>query len=148
MSVTNGVAPWPALGVAGRAVIADDRGRILLLQRGLESRTEAGRYELPGGKLSHGERLDDAVVREVEEETGLVVQVGSPLQVSHVVRGPFWVTTVTFLAEADASAVRLSPEHAGCCWVDPDDLGTLELAEAADEQIAAYRAMRKRRKKR
>jgi len=46
-------------------------GKILLL-----TNRETGRYTLPGGGIEVGERLEDALKREVLEETGLVVEVG------------------------------------------------------------------------
>jgi ADP-ribose pyrophosphatase YjhB (NUDIX family) len=50
------------------ACIRDEQGRILLLRR------SDGMWSVPGGGLEPGERLDQAVVREVREETGLEVE--------------------------------------------------------------------------
>jgi 8-oxo-dGTP diphosphatase len=54
--------------------ILTDRGRILLIRRGHEP--EAGRWSLPGGRVEPGETDDQALVREVREETGLEVTPG------------------------------------------------------------------------
>jgi 8-oxo-dGTP pyrophosphatase MutT (NUDIX family) len=43
--------------------------------RGLAPLGPRGRWFLPGGGVDHGEHPDDAVVREVAEETGLQVRV-------------------------------------------------------------------------
>jgi len=61
-----------ALGVRPSvcAVIYDRRGRLLLQQR-----SDGGQWGLPGGGVEIGESLDEAVRREVREETGLVVVV-------------------------------------------------------------------------
>ena len=53
---------------AAAACIRDEEGRILLLRR------SDGLWSVPGGGLDPGERLDQAVVREVREETGLEVE--------------------------------------------------------------------------
>jgi ADP-ribose pyrophosphatase YjhB (NUDIX family) len=50
------------------AVIFDRRGRLLLQQR-----SDGGQWGLPGGSVEIGESVRDAIVREVHEETGLVV---------------------------------------------------------------------------
>ena len=53
----------------GAVVIHD--GRVLLVRRGKEPLR--GRWVVPGGTVEAGETLEEAVVREVEEETGLTV---------------------------------------------------------------------------
>jgi len=56
------------------AIITDPAGRLLLIKRGHEP--EAGRWSLPGGRIEPGESDQQALVREVREETGLVVTPG------------------------------------------------------------------------
>ena len=58
------------LGVGANAIIFDDDGGILL-----EKRSDNGWWGLPGGHVEIGESAQDAVVREVLEETGLVVEI-------------------------------------------------------------------------
>ena len=53
------------------AVIFDRQGRLLLQQR-----SDGGQWGLPGGSVEIGESLHDAVIREVDEETGLTVTPG------------------------------------------------------------------------
>jgi ADP-ribose pyrophosphatase YjhB (NUDIX family) len=56
----------------GAIILAGDR--VLLIERGVPP--ARGMWSVPGGKLEHGERLADAVEREVHEETGLRVRCG------------------------------------------------------------------------
>jgi 8-oxo-dGTP diphosphatase len=58
---------------AAGAIIFDDRRRILLIQRA--KAPSAGRWSVPGGRCEPDEPAWAACVREVAEETGLVVQV-------------------------------------------------------------------------
>jgi ADP-ribose pyrophosphatase YjhB (NUDIX family) len=51
-----------------KAAIKNDSGRILLL------REKDGTWELPGGGLEHGESIQEALSREIGEETGLTVE--------------------------------------------------------------------------
>ena len=61
--------PAPLVGV-GAVVV--DRGRVLLVRRGREPLK--GQWSIPGGLLELGESLTAGVVREVQEETGLIVE--------------------------------------------------------------------------
>jgi 8-oxo-dGTP diphosphatase len=67
------------------AIVRDDSDRVLLVRR-----LDTGDWELPGGRVDPGESAVDALVREVEEETGLVVDArrvaGIYTDPSHVVR--------------------------------------------------------------
>lgn len=55
-------------GVA--AIIQDGEGKILL-----QRRSDNGQWGLPGGSVEIGESVRDAIIREVQEETGLTVEV-------------------------------------------------------------------------
>jgi 8-oxo-dGTP diphosphatase len=56
------------------AVIKDESGRLLLIKRGHEP--GKGLWSIPGGRVEAGESDADALVREVREETGLIVTPG------------------------------------------------------------------------
>ncbi len=59
---------WPKVGVG--AFVLDSEGRVLLVKRRYEP--SANYWALPGGHVEPGERLTDALLRELREETGLV----------------------------------------------------------------------------
>jgi len=56
-----------------KVVVRDDQGRCLLLRRSMSSKNNGGKWDLPGGKVDAGEAFDEALLREVAEETGLDV---------------------------------------------------------------------------
>ena len=60
--------------VGAYGISVDDTGR-MLLARVREDTPDDGKWTLPGGGLLYGETPDDAVRREVEEETGLVCEI-------------------------------------------------------------------------
>ena len=64
---------YPERPISGVAAVVIEDDRVVLVQRG---RAPAyGEWSLPGGAVELGESLEDAVVREVEEEIGLKVEV-------------------------------------------------------------------------
>jgi ADP-ribose pyrophosphatase YjhB (NUDIX family) len=71
-----GGAEQPVVPCVG-AVVHDGAGRLLLVQRGRDP--HRGRWSLPGGRVEPGETPEQAVEREVREETGLSVRAGAPV---------------------------------------------------------------------
>jgi 8-oxo-dGTP diphosphatase len=66
MSENDFSRPIPAV----RLIVPDNLGRILILRRAGET-TRGGDWCLPGGKIDYGDTVEQAAVRELEEETGL-----------------------------------------------------------------------------
>ena len=63
---------FPLAPLVGVGAVVVDQGRVLLIRRGTEPLK--GRWSLPGGLLELGESLAAGVIREVSEETGLLVE--------------------------------------------------------------------------
>jgi 8-oxo-dGTP diphosphatase len=61
--------------LAAYALVVDEAGRVLLSRE--TGRGRSGLWLLPGGGVEHGEHPEQAVIREVREETGLEVRVGA-----------------------------------------------------------------------
>src|SRR5258708_17223718 len=71
----------------GSALLVQDEGnRILLGQRNKDP--QRGSWVIPGGKIHAFERIADAATRELQEETGLTVQVGSQFKAYEIVNPP------------------------------------------------------------
>lgn len=108
----------PILGVGG--VVQDDGGRLLVVRRG--NPPARGRWTLPGGKVERGERLADAVRRELSEETGLDVDVGDPVGVTEVVAEDRHYVIVDLWATVIGGELRAGDDAAEVRWMGRRDL--------------------------
>jgi ADP-ribose pyrophosphatase YjhB (NUDIX family) len=63
---------FPDTPLVGVGAVVVENERVLLVRRGQEPLK--GKWSLPGGMLELGESLQDGVIREVQEETGLTVE--------------------------------------------------------------------------
>lgn len=97
------------------AVITDLDGRIIFIRR--KNPPYKGSWAFPGGFVEYGETVEEAVIREVKEETGVIVEIRELLGVySDPGRDPRGhMITVCFLAnktegelKADTDAVEVS----------------------------------------
>lgn len=135
----------PILGVGG--IIVDEQDRVLLIQRGGEPLK--GYWSIPGGVLETGEFLEDAIRREMLEETGLAVQ---PVQVitifERIMRdsegmAEYHYVIVDYLCHKLSGSPVAGSDAARIGWFARPDIPTLLLTEGAEQVIdAAYKILR------
>ncbi|MFJ3900841.1 NUDIX domain-containing protein [Streptomyces sp. NPDC090025] len=109
------------------AVIVHDKAtnRVVLLQRSENAKFAQGMWDLPVGKSEPGEPITETAVRELYEETGLVVKPES-LKVAHIIHGAWGVEapngflTVVFAAHdwTGEPENREPRKHSQVRWVD------------------------------
>ena len=63
------------IGVGCGAVILNEKNQVLLLKRSNTARNKPGHWTIPGGEVEFGERVEEALVREVKEEVGVRVEI-------------------------------------------------------------------------
>jgi 8-oxo-dGTP pyrophosphatase MutT (NUDIX family) len=111
--------------VATSVYVENDDGQILLIRR-----TDNGLWSLPGGGMKPGETVIGCAVREVEEETGIDVEVTGLVGIfsnpSHVVAYPDGEVrqgfSICVSARPVAGMVRTSEESAEVVWVSREEL--------------------------
>lgn len=106
----------PKLGVD--AGITDDHGRVLLLRR-----ADDGRFSLPGGWVRPDESVDEALTREVMEETGLKVMglqlVAAFSRRATLPASPHGSCHILFVCQVRPGPLRLSHESTEFVYWDP-----------------------------
>ena len=124
-----------------RACVIDERGRLLLVRE----RSDGG-WTLPGGWADVGETPSEAVVREVEEESGFVVRATRLLAVWDKRRHdhppqPFYVYKLFFLCERSGGAARTSDETDDVGFFALDALPPLSLHRVTPAQLHRLSAL-------
>ena len=118
----------------GALCLIEHEGRLLMLNQ----RHRRG-WTFPGGLLNRGENAEVAVVREVEEETGLRVTVQLPFTL--VVDPSSRRVDILYWVLADhAPEVRASGEALTAQWVALDDMG--EVDDPTAEALAQFARFR------
>lgn len=115
------------------AVVRDAEGRVLLLLR--KKHPEMNKWSIPGGKVDLFETSQDAIVREVEEETGLNVQVERLLCIDETIRPEQeqHLLSLIYLVRANSGEPenREPQKHAQMRWFAEDEL-------PPDAEIASF----------
>jgi len=129
----------PQLAVSG-AIFRD--GKVLLVRR---SRSPGkGFYSFPGGRVEFGESLHTALHREVDEETGLRIEILELAGWREVLPGTGnggHYLIMSFAARWTANEPVLNDEHDDFGWFDPDALGDLKVTGGLLEVISAARKL-------
>lgn len=134
----------PIIGVGG-IIFGEDQ--VLLIKRGREP--SLGQWSIPGGALLVGETLEEAVRREVLEETHLVVQVLTMVKVlERIFRDPdgrvaYHYVLVDFLCDCRAGELKSDSDAQDARFVNLQDLPSYRIAPVTLEVIS--RADRLRR---
>ncbi len=97
--------------------------RALIIQRSKNDDIGASTWECVGGKLDFGERLEEALIREIKEETGLEVAVDRLVYATTFNTDEHrQVVILTYLCKAETDRVVLSEEHEDYLWATEEDM--------------------------
>ena len=134
-------------GLAVRVLLNDQDGKILILKRSTDSKTNPGKWELPGGKVNQEESFDHALIREVYEETNLKIAlehvVGASEQNLHIIRAVHIIMSGKIIE----GELNLSSEHEGYAWVTIETLSDYELADWLQDYVNQSNVMGNSNKK-
>ncbi|WP_416220248.1 NUDIX hydrolase [Frankia sp. Cas4] len=129
------------------AIVADDKGRILLIRR-----TDNKYWAIPGGGVEPGESVSEATAREVEEETGIDCEVTDVVGIysnpNHVaayddgeVRQQF---SICFATRMLGGTTRTSSESAEVRFVPLEEIGEYDMHPSIRLRIQHYMEARLR----
>lgn len=115
------------INVVGAILLRDNK--ILCAKRG-QTKSLANLWEFPGGKIETGETPQKALIRELQEELLITVQVNElPFEVTTYEYDFGIVTLTTFICHLFSGEPQLT-EHEEVSWLQPNELDQLEWAPA------------------
>jgi 8-oxo-dGTP diphosphatase len=118
-------------------LLVDDRGWVLLQERDSEAPRAPDQWGMPGGHVEEGEQFEEAAYRELQEETGVVLEPGHlylwrdeelPYDVAEGTLGRYHVYVARVDALTDADIV--CGEGRQIVFVDPAVVPTLDLSQS------------------
>lgn len=131
------VYPEPTVG----ALIFNSEGKLFLMR----SHKWRGQYVIPGGHIELGERMEDALRREIREETGLEIYGIAFLGFQEFIHDDaFWKKRhfifFDYVCRTDGGDVTLNDEAQSYVWVSLDEALSLPVEPYTVRAIEMYRA--------
>jgi len=116
------------------------KNKILILQRNKDEDVYPGMWELPSGKREPLEPSNESLIREVKEETGLLVKPVMPVSVfDYRIEKPDEIrdsTQINFLVEIIGDeTIKISSEHQNFAWVDEKSISKYDLSASTKKVI-------------
>lgn len=120
-----------------------ETGDLLLLRRARDLDFAAGVWEDISGRMHQGERPEDALVREIREETGIQdVQVTGMLRMWQAFRGreqaEFEIVGIAHACRTSTREVVLSGEHEEYRWLRPEEALVIAGSPGIQASIRAF----------
>jgi mutator protein MutT len=130
--------------VAAGAVLVDARGRVLLVRRG--HAPAAGEWTLPGGRVEEGESPEEALLRELREETAIDGRVVASLGVVTISReGAEYAIHEYLVTPARDDMARAGDDAAEVRWAHRGELASIGVRADAiavvDRGLARLRSL-------
>jgi len=131
---------YPERPILGVGALIIEGGRILLVERGHEPLK--GWWSLPGGGVETGERLEEALRREVREETGLEIEILSLLEIferimlDEVGVPEYHYVLMDYLCRPAGGTLCAADDASRAAWFAQPDLAALKITEGTPAVIA------------
>ena len=142
--MTNQQFPEPTVG----ALIFNSQGKIFLMK----SYKWKGKYVVPGGHIELGETMEQALKREIKEETGLDIYGVEFLCLQEFIFDQrFWQKKhflfLDFICKTKNTKVKLNSEGQNYLWVYPQEALQMPIEPYSKKLIKVYLKLKNKRSK-
>jgi 8-oxo-dGTP diphosphatase len=130
---------YPTRPFLGVGALIFEAGQILLVERAKEPLK--GFWSLPGGIVEAGEKLEDAICREVREETGLEIEPVSLFEIFERImpdaegRAEYHYVLMDYLCRVTGGELAAASDVSQAAWVEEQNLGEYRLTEGTAAMI-------------
>jgi 8-oxo-dGTP diphosphatase len=118
------------------AIITREDGKVLVTQRSQQMKLPL-KMEFPGGKVEPGETPESCLIREIQEELAIRIEIISKLPSNQHNYPDFGINLMPFVCRITGGAIILH-EHAAYAWLDAGQLGDLDWAAADMPVVKNY----------
>jgi len=127
---------YPTQPVVGVGALIVHEAKLLIIKRGVKP--ARGKWSIPGGAIELGERIRDALIREVKEECGLDVEVAleRPMDaIDSLIMGKdgrlqYHYVLLQFLARLKGGTLKPASDVLDAKWVPLDEVGKYDLTKS------------------
>lgn len=117
--------------IAVKAIIVKEN-KVLLLHRSAEEiehsyMNRRERWDLPGGGIHYFERSEEGLLREIKEETNLIVDIKAPFSLYDIIKPHIHLCIFTYVCAYQSGEVVLSAEHDAYYWLTLEELKQYDI---------------------
>ncbi|MBW9141403.1 MAG: NUDIX hydrolase [Candidatus Aramenus sp.] len=123
----------PLVAVGGVVV---SKGQVLLVKRAHPP--NKGLWAIPGGKVEFGETLEEAVKREIKEETGLEVKVSELMAVVQLIKEGFHYVILDFVCEVTGGKLSPSSDAEDARFFSRNEIEKIATSPTTREMLLRY----------
>lgn len=126
--------------VLAKIFVTNPEGKILLLRRSANAPRRALGWDLPGGTVELLEDPNEAVLRELKEESGLKTNDAMIFEVA-TQTDPKYILTLIYVGSTTDTSVTLSDEHDQFQWINLGDFDNYDMQEKYIKAAASLAVM-------
>jgi mutator protein MutT len=133
---------YPARPIPGVGALIFEAGKVLLVRRANEPL--AGFWSLPGGAIELGEKSQEALLREVKEETGLDVEVVRVAEIFDRIfldaqgEVEYHYVLIDWLCRPTGGTLRHASDASAARWVTREEIGSLTITSGTLDVILRH----------
>lgn len=133
--------------IVGSAIIENKKGEVLLVK----SPKWSNKWTMPGGHIEPGEKIEEALLREAEEEVGLKLKSQGIFAYGELINSKDFHRPAHFIyfdifCQTDNENIKLDNEELfEYLWVTPEKALMMDLAESYEQTIIDYLEYKKRK---